>query len=158
MAVLKTYECKKHGEFEAWSEEKVRCPAYGCRCKPKEMPCGPSLLSWQTKNADSTLKGLAKDFGMTNIKSTREGESQSGYLTRNNKTPASPPPQVREPRPGDAAIWGNKGGFDMGSIMSGNRFRSVRGETVGVKPGEVGANHGPRAASYYADHENLKIK
>ena len=104
MAVLKTFACSKHGEFDAWADGAVRCPTPRCRCKAKEMPSGPSLLSWGTKHADKTLKGLASDFKMTDIKSTREGEAQKGYLTRNNAPIPSTP---REPRPGDGAIWGN---------------------------------------------------
>jgi len=158
MAILKSYFCSKHGYFDAFAEGAVRCPAARCRCKPKEQLAAPAILSDRTKSADKNLKGLAEDFKMTNIKSTREGESQQGYLTRNNKTPTPPPPQVREPRPGDAAMWGNKGGFNMGSIMSGQAFPSVRGEQVSVKPQDVGNLRGPTTASYVPDHEGLKIK
>lgn len=150
MAVLKTYICSKHGEFDAWNEGAVRCPAAKCRCKPREMVSAPAIrTSTRTADMDKTLTGLAKDFKMTDIKSTKEGDSQSGYLTRNNTT--------KEPRPGDSVMWGSQGSFSMQNIMGGNAFRSVRGESVGVKPTEVGVKRGPTTASYIADHENLKI-
>jgi hypothetical protein len=56
--------------------------------------CGPghpqsptmrdSVKGGRSKRNDDNIKGLARDFDMTNIKSTREGEAQDGYLTRNN--------------------------------------------------------------------------
>ena len=152
MAVLKRYICSKHGEFDAWNEGGVRCPAAKCRCKPREMVSAPAIhTSGRTAGYDKTLNNLASDFNMTNIKSTKEGENQSGYFTRNNQT------KPAEPRPGDSVMWGSQGGFSMQNIMGGNAFRSVRGESVGVKPTEVGVKRGPTTASYIADHENLKI-
>jgi hypothetical protein len=43
-----------------------------------------STKTGRTKRNDNNLKQLAADFGMTDIKSVKEGESQQGYLTRNN--------------------------------------------------------------------------
>lgn len=153
MAILKRFICSRHGEFDAWSDSAVRCPAAKCRCKPREMVSAPAVhTSGRTAGADKTLNQLATDFNMTNIKSTREGENQSGYFTRNN---AKPKPS--EPRPGDSVMWGNTGNFSMQNIMQGGAFRPVRGEQVGVKPTDVGVKKGPVTASYIPDHENLKI-
>ncbi|NBW08747.1 MAG: hypothetical protein EBR82_12060 [Caulobacteraceae bacterium] len=113
------------------------------------------LKSDKTKMADTQLAGLAADFGMTDIKSVREGEHQAGYLTRNNTTPE---PETKEPRPGDAAIWGQQGPFNMNSILAGSAFQSVRGEQVGMKPRDAGLTEGPKPSSYIADHENLKLQ
>jgi hypothetical protein len=148
MPIMYRYLCKDHGEFDSFHAD---CPT-GCGSKVTRVITAPNILHGNTKQADSTLKGLANDFKMTNLKSTREGESQEGYYTRNN----APQPQ-REPRPGDSAIWGGNGGFNMQQIMAGNAFRSVKGEPVGISPKEVGATRGPKTASYIADHENLKI-
>lgn len=150
MSILRDYKCSRHGFFESFDAE---CP-HGCEEVMEVQLAAPAIRSNRTTGADGTLKQLAMDFKMSNIKSTREGESQAGYYTRNN--PPEPPPQ-RESRPGDAAIWGGMGGLNMQSVMAGNMFRSVRGEQVGVKPNEVGANRGPTTASYMADHENLKL-
>jgi hypothetical protein len=156
MPISKTFACKKHGEFDAFlmnRDDKVRCPIYGCRGKPKEMPSGPSLFSDRTKGADKTLDRLATDFKMTNIKSTREGENQSGFFTRNND------PAPRDPAPRDSAIWGGKGGMSMGSILGGNRFQSVRGEQVGINPKQAGVGRGPAPdpRATFRDPDNLKI-
>ena len=100
---------------------------------------------------------------MTNIKSTKAGENQVGFYTRKNKTKEKVEVQThdipREPRPGDAAIWGGgMQGLNMKSILSGNAIRSVHGESTGVRLKEMGNLTGPKAASYVADHENLQIK
>ena len=43
-----------------------------------------AVKSEKTKRSDAALEGMAKEFQMTDIKSTREGEHQTGYLKRNN--------------------------------------------------------------------------
>ena len=48
--------------------------------------------------------------------------------------------------------------MNMGSILGGNQFRSVAGESVGFNPKAAGNLTGPKAASYIADHENLTVK
>ena len=103
---------------------------------------------------------------MTNIKSTREGENQSGFFTRKNKTSKKQlekeakeaEQRPREPRPGDAAIWGGDSRYSMGNLLKGGAVRSVMGESVGMNPRDAGNLTGPRAASYVADHENLQVK
>jgi len=147
MAVKRDYKCESHGFFEAW--EPV-CP-HGCFEGIMIVHLqAPALMSDRTKGTDGTLKGLAKDFDMTNLKSTREGEHQEGYLTRNNQ-----PPPRQSP---NGVIWGGGAGYNMASVMSGQAVRSVRGESVGFNPKDAGRLTGPKPASYIADHENLKIK
>lgn len=152
MAILRRYICSKHGEFDAWADEATRCPAAKCRCKPREMVSAPAVHRGATASIDKTANQLAIDFNMTNMKSTREGESQSGYFKRNN-APAPP-----EPRPGDGVLWGNHGRFDLAAITKGGAAKPVRDEQVGFNPQQAGIRRGPTTASYIADHENLKIK
>ena len=124
------------------------------------------LMSDGTKKNDKNIKQLAMDFDMTNIKSTREGENQAGYFTRKNKTSKkqlekeakAAAEQKREPRPGDAAIWGGDSRYSMGNLLKGGAVRSVMGESVGLNPKDAGNLTGPKAASYIADHENLQVK
>jgi len=151
MAIKRDYKCEQHGFFEAWE---AQCP-HGCLDGIMIVHLqAPNYLSDRTKGSDRTLSGLADEFKMTNIKSTREGENQEGYFTRNN----APAPKEAPPEAGSGVIWGGQGGFQMGNILGGNAFRSVRGENVGFKPGEAGRLSGPRTASYMPDHEGLKIK
>lgn len=149
MGILRSYSCPRHGVFDAWEAE---CP-HGCKDVTQVFTKAFAIKSQRTKNADATLKGLAQDFNMTNIKSTREGDHQSGYFTRNNKPP--------EPSKGheavDQVLWGGGGRFDMGSALAGKAVSSVRGEQVGFNPKEMGNLTGPRTASYQADHQGLKI-
>lgn len=160
MAVLHDYKCKKHGFFESME---AKCPKGCVKDVMMVFLKAPSLKSDKTKRNDKNIKQLADDYGMTNMRSTKEGESQVGYYTRNNKSKEKTEVQVhdipREPRARDAAIWGGgMKGLNMQSIISGNAIRSVRGESTGVKMNEMGNLTGPKAASYVADHENLQIK
>ncbi len=90
MSVINDYKCEKHGFFEAW--EPI-CPQ-GCTENVHVVFLQPvGMTSDATKHNDKTLKQLALDFNMTNIKSTREGDNQAGYYTRNNKpAPKDVPP------------------------------------------------------------------
>lgn len=150
--ILRDYKCAKHGYFESFD---AKCPMKACEEEVMVVFLQPpGLMSDKTKGNDKRLNQLAMDFNMTDIKSTREGESQDGYFTRNN---GPEPEQPREPRPGDAAIWGGNGALSMQSLLAGRAVRPVRDEPVGIKPQEVGNLTGPRTGSYVADHENLSI-
>ena len=157
--ILHDYKCPEHGYFEAYA---AICPE-GCEEGVMIVHLqAPGFMSDKTKGSDKNLKQLAMDFNMTNIKSTREGDSQAGYYTRKNaEVPkeVAEAQQVQEGRPGDAAIWGGgMKGLNMQSILSGRAVQSIHGEPVGIKPKEAGNLTGPRVASYTADHENLAIK
>lgn len=164
MAVLKDYCCPTHGEFEAWEP---KCPMKKCESDVYVLfKKAPGLKSDKTKATDKNLKGLAKDFDMTDIKSTREGEHQSGYLKRKNKlsdkqfaqaTEAMQATQQQGPRPGDQVMWGNAGAINMKSVMGG-KYQPVRDETVGINPKASGNLTGPRASVIMNDHENLQVK
>jgi len=165
MAALHDFKCAKHGYFESRT---AKCPMKGCEEEVlKVFLQAPGIKTDRTKKADATLKGLAQDFNMTNIKSTREGEHQAGYFQQGNiLTPEQraelekiEAQQPKEQRPGDAAIWG--GGFkgvDLNSVIAGRYAMPVADESVGIKPSDAGNLTGPKAASYIADHENLSIK
>ena len=150
MGILRDYHCPTHGYFESFE---AQCPMKKCDEEVSIVHLQPvGMKSDKTKHNDKTLNQLAIDFNMTDIKSTREGESQTGYLTRNNKE------KPKEERPGDAAIWGNAGGrWNVDSLVKGNGYRSINGESVGVNPKDLGNLTAPRTASYIADHDNLQI-
>lgn len=150
MGILRDYHCPTHGYFESFE---AQCPMKKCDEEVSIVHLQPvGMKSDKTKHNDKTLNQLAIDFNMTDIKSTREGESQTGYLTRNNKE------KPREERPGDAAIWGSAGGrWNLDTLVKGNGYRSVNGEPVGVNPKDLGNLTAPRTASYIADHDNLQI-
>ena len=163
MAVLHDYFCSEHGIFEAWE---AKCPMKICKGEISKVFLQPvSLKSEKTKATDKNLEGLARDFDMTDIKSTREGEHQTGYLKRNNKLTdkefaeageAMAAQQQQQSRPGDAVIWGGGGSISMNSVLGG-QFKSVAGEQVGIHPKQAGNLTGPRAASYIPDQDNLQV-
>jgi len=152
MSVLHDYLCASHGLFESYEPE---CPIKFCTAELNMVFLKPvALKSDKTKQADRHLRGLAQDFKMSNIKSTREGDTQAGY--HHHQLPEEP--KEREPRPGDAAIWGgNFNNINMQAALAGQVAQSVRGESVGVNPKDTGNLTGPTAAVYMSDHENLAI-
>lgn len=183
--ILKDYKCQEHGFFEGFEPT---CPQ-GCTDELvlQVFLKSPGFVSDKSKAADSHLRNLASEFGMSDIKSTREGENQAGYLQRNNKfsekeyaeaekyaTPKKrgrprkdsqvqppPPSQQQEARAGDSAIWG--GGFqgmNMQSVLAGRFNQPVKGEQVGLTPQEAGIQSGPRVdpRATMQDPQNLKIK
>jgi hypothetical protein len=151
MSVLHDYLCPSHGLFESYEPE---CPIKFCTAELNMVFLKPvAVKSDKTKQADRNLRGLAQDFQMSDIKSTREGDTQAGYHHHN-----VPEPEMKEARPGDAAIWGgNFQNINMQAALAGKVAQSVRGESVGVNPKDAGNLTGPKAASYIADHENLAI-
>lgn len=162
MAVLKDYYCETHGIFEAWE---AKCPMKNCKGELSVVFLKPvGLKSDKTKKTDRTVQQLAIDYDMTDIKSTKEGEYQTGYMKRNNKlsdkefaqATEAMNAQQKEARPGDAAIWGGGGNINMKSVMGG-QFKSVNGESVGINPKAAGNLAGPRAASYLPDPDNLQV-
>jgi len=123
-----------------------------------------AIKSEKTKKTDKTVRQLAIDYDMTDIKSTREGEHQTGYMKRNNKlsdkefeqATEAMQAQNKEARPGESAIWGGGGSISMKSVMGG-QFKSINGESVGINPKAAGNLTGPKPASYMADPDNLQV-
>ena len=167
MAVLHDYFCSEHGIFESWD---AKCPMKICKGEISKVFLKPvAMKSDKTKSTDKNLKQLAIDYDMTDIKSTREGEHQTGYMKRKNKLTdkqfaeateamqAQNQQAQQQTRPGSGVLWGNGGNISMKSVLGG-QFKSVAGESVGINPKAAGDLQGPRAASYVADHENLQVK
>jgi hypothetical protein len=123
----------------------------------------------KTSATDKNLKQLAIEYDMTDIKSTKAGEHQTGYMKRKNKLSdkqfaeatdaiqSQNQQQQKQTRPGDSVIWGGGSNISMKSVLGG-QFKSVNGESVGINPKAAGDLQGPRAASYMADHENLQVR
>jgi len=131
--VLKDYKCAAHGFFEAYE---AVCP-HGCETVQQVWLTPPAIQSAKTKFTDSTLKGLASEFGMTDLRSNSAGEAQKS-------APAQNPFAVQ---------WGSP------SQLGNFNLNSIRGEQVsGLNAVKGNSNlQGPKTASYIQDHENLKI-
>ena len=167
MAILRDYYCESHGIFEAWEPE---CPMKLCKGEISVVHLKPvGTRSPKTSATDKNLKQLAIEYDMTDIKSTKAGEHQTGYMKRKNKLTdkqfaedtdamqAQNQQQQKQSRPGDSVIWGGGGNISMKSVMGG-QFKSVNGESVGINPKAAGDLQGPRTASYMADPDNLQVK
>jgi hypothetical protein len=135
MAVLNDYKCPAHGFFEA---REPKCP-HGCTDVQVVFLQPIGVTSERTKGSDKTLKQLALDFNMSDIKSKKEGEAQ--------------PPRFAQQNNPFAPRWGSPG--DLG----GFNLRSVAGEQVsGIQAVKNESRlSGPRIGSYVADHQNLKL-
>lgn len=68
MAILKEWNCRAHGPFEA---TRAVCPK-GCTSVERQIRTAPSIGSTRTKGIDQTIRGLAKSYGLTNL-SNRNG-------------------------------------------------------------------------------------
>ena len=164
MAVLKDYYCDVHGIFEAWEP---KCPMKLCKGEISVVFLKPvGIKSDKTKRTDKTVQQLAIDYDMTDVKTTREGEHQTGYMKRNNKlsdkefaqaTEAmNAQQQQNQQRPGSQVMWGGAGGISMKSVMGG-QFKPVKDEMVSINPKATGNLTGPRANVIINDHENLQV-
>lgn len=74
--VLRTWICQNaecHEEFEA-GEPSPRCPVCGCM-RVQWCPSGGHILSGATRSADATLRRVAANYGLTNLRSARAGEA-----------------------------------------------------------------------------------
>ena len=139
MAVLHDYKCLAHGFFEAWED---RCP-HGCEgesiVKVFLQPVG--TRSAATKHNDSTMRGLAQDYGMGDIKSVREGEAQPARFAQQPQNPY-------------AVQWGNP------NQISNYNTASISGESnngleLAKQTGRIN-QLSPTAVT--RDHENLSIQ
>ena len=169
MGVLKDYMCTEHGVFES---REAKCPIKFCQGDLSVIFLQPvGIKSENTKKNDKNLKQLALEFDMTDIKSTKAGEHQTGYLKRKNKLSdkafdeADAAMAQHQKRQEEEMIkqrlggvnWGNGGNINLKSVMGG-QFKPVADEAVSVLPKSVGQFVPPRpGAGTQVDHEGLKI-
>ena len=167
MGILRDYYCTNHGIFEAWE---ATCPMKNCKGELSVVHLKPvGTRSAKTSATDNNLKQLAIEYDMTDIKSTKAGEHQTGYMKRKNKLTdkqfaqatdaiqAQNSNNAPQTRPGSSVIWGGGGNISMKSVMGG-QFKSVNGESVGINPKSTGDLPGPRPGVVTHDHENLQVK
>ena len=169
MGVLKDYMCTEHGVFES---REAKCPIKFCKGDLSVIFLQPvAIKSEKTKRNDKNIEQLALEFNMTDIKSTKEGEHQTGYLKRNNKLTDKEFAQAGEAMAHNqkmqeeqlvqqrlsGAMWGNGGNINLKSVMGG-QFKPVADESVSVLPKSVGQFVPPKpGAGTQVDHEGLKI-
>jgi hypothetical protein len=141
MAVLKDYKCPTHGFFESFDPV---CP-HGCTEVSVVFLQAPGMISDKTKGYDGTLQNLSHDFKMTDIKSTREGENQSGYFNRNNTNETNP------------VMWGQQANKMNPNMNMDSLFKSNAYDGAGFNPKALGNLPQPKPGIVMKDHENLKV-
>ena len=81
MAILKEFNCRAHGNFEAYSPV---CP-YGCseRFVDRVILTAPAYHTGRTARTDRNLRGLAEQAGLTDMKNDpKSGESVMSSIKR----------------------------------------------------------------------------
>lgn len=134
MAILRDYKCEEHGFFTAWEPKCEHCDREVFSVILKAPTMRDSVVAGRSKRNDSNIKQLAKDFGMTNIKSTKEGEAQDGYLTRNNAEKSAQEKDFEVQQKMNGVIWGGDQRYSMQNMLAGGAVRSAMGEAVGFNP------------------------
>ena len=77
MAVLKEFKCKAHGAFEAFAgDELPECPQ-GChpRWVTREIRTPPAARGIQTGTLDQLQRGIAHDFGLSDLKNDKHSNA-----------------------------------------------------------------------------------
>jgi hypothetical protein len=134
MGILRDYKCEEHGYFTAWEPKCEHCDREVYSVILKAPTMRDSVVGGRSKKNDNNIKQLAKDFGMTNIKSTREGEAQDGYLTRNNAEKSAQERDFEVQQKMNGVIWGGDQRYSMNAMLQGGMVKSAMGEAVGFNP------------------------
>lgn len=132
--ILRTWRClnRRCGvEFEA-GEPYPACPT--CRgAKVQYIPGGGHVLHGATKHADRTLKEVASSYGLTNLRSARQGEAAHPGLAPAKVISGLPPlnaghgitvPRTMTPSASFARVPGGLKGF---LPVNGPRFKKHGG-------------------------------
>lgn len=98
MAILKEYRCMAHGPFEAFSS---MCPR-GCsaRMVVREFRTAPNFQQKKTRVVDQHLRGIAKDFGLTDLKNDPKSGTSVMQELRKGRTDKSDWLQLDHAKPG----------------------------------------------------------
>lgn len=116
---LHDYRCPEHGLFESFE---AACKTEGCQNPVTQVFLKPvGTVSARTRGIDRELRLTAESFGMTDLRSAREGENQMGYM-----------PKVvpyREPEPvsqmPENIQWGSWGKHTADTVMAGKEKLDV---------------------------------
>jgi hypothetical protein len=76
-------------DFES-GEPAPYCPKCDC-AKTRWRPSGGHIISPATTHADRTLRSVAASYGLTDLRSAREGESAAPSLPTPKPIPGAPP-------------------------------------------------------------------
>lgn len=100
MGIVKEFWCLGHGSFE--SDTPV-CP-HGCSIPPeREFLTPPSVHGQATRRTDTLLRQQVESFGLSNIRSSREGETARIKSPQENRA-AEFQRAVRQKYP---SMWGS---------------------------------------------------
>lgn len=100
--ILRDYRCPDHGLFESAASQ---CPTDGCTAAVTVAFLKPvGHISRRTKGFDRDLRMQAESFGMTNLRSAREGDNQLGFMPDSVNFGEVAPEAWRQP---ESVKWGS---------------------------------------------------
>lgn len=99
--VIKEWRCKDHGDFEG---SHPICPGMGCRSQSVERVflTPPGFKSDALKRHEAGIKQLAQDYGQSDFRSARSGETSKARSV------------------GDRLLWGDEGAKAIGMSSFGD--------------------------------------
>jgi hypothetical protein len=159
MAVLKEWTCAAHGAFEASvsGDEVAKCPK-GCpkRFVKREFRTAPAVGTVVKGRLDSLQRGLAHDFGLSDLKSGRDdGKSVMQNLGRDGKPKQRTGNMMQDLRSGEI-MQPEWGGMELNHLKPG---WSQRGEKpMAVTPGKFGMKGGHAIADVGGVPKQLPAK
>lgn len=126
--VLHDYRCPVHGLFDNWD---AKCKHEGCLEEVTRLFLKPvGNVSQRTKGIDSTLRATAESFGMTNLRSAREGENQLGYLPKQIPLVADNVPKMP-----DNVKWGSHGNKSVQSVCGTGSMNIAQAKPSPIQAG-----------------------
>lgn len=125
---LREYFCKAHGEFEAYAPT---CPA-GCPASfvKQEIRTAPAIRSGSTKHTDTTIRNLAADYGLTDVKNDKEGGSVMDALRKGDEDFKPKWNRVGKEIAGTLASAGVKPESNYGSYAAGGARSLLAGASI----------------------------
>lgn len=102
MGIVKEYECGGHGPFET-SDEPPRCP-HGCNLVERAFRTAPAFHGGATRRTDALLDGIAKDYGLSNMRTGLQEGDTAKIQSPQARFAAQHQQAVRKRYP---KMWGN---------------------------------------------------
>lgn len=145
MAIVKEWTCPGHGDFES---AEPRCPK-GCSVvAEREFRTAPAYHNGTTKRTDDLVRGQVEAFGLSNIRSARQGET-ARIQTPAEKRQAEFQQAIRNKYPSNWGAVPKEGGVP--AVLGA--YNAPAGQAIDK---EALAQHKPKV-TVIRDHENLKV-
>jgi hypothetical protein len=152
---LHDYRCPAHGLFESLE---ARCAHTDCQQTVAVVFLKPvGFVSDRTRRTDASLRKTAESFGMTDLKSAREGENHADCMPDTVEPVFYQEQPVREPPKN--ILWGEQGGITAKGAFGGDKALDLSKGGVKLSPLAEGVQRsgGTLAAkTQVVNHDSIK--